>query len=70
MLNPLVALTMSQAQMIDAIKDLANFGFDEFRNGHGVIVDMTNELPAYVLELLMPLLSSLGLEWMGPLSMM
>jgi hypothetical protein len=39
---------MTQAQIEDRIKDLKKFGFDEFRDGHGILDDMIGELPAYL----------------------
>ena len=45
--DPLVVPTMDKEQMIDAIRDLDHFGFDEFRPTHGVIDDMIEELPTY-----------------------
>ena len=41
--DPLVVPTMDKEQMIDAIRDLDHFGFDEFRPTHGVIDDMIEE---------------------------
>ena len=39
---------MNQVQIVDRIKDLKKFGFDEFRDGNGIIDDMIKELPAYL----------------------
>ena len=46
-LNPLCAAGMDAAAMVDAIKSLHLFGFDEFRLGRGIIEDMEKELPKY-----------------------
>ena len=45
--NPLCAVGMNKAAMIDAIKSLFLFGFDEFRHGRGIIEDLVKELPKY-----------------------
>ena len=47
-LNPLVDVDMGKEEMMDAIKDLSHFGFDEFRPGHGIIQDMIEEMPTYL----------------------
>ena len=47
-LNPLVASHMDMEQIVDAIRDLAQFGFDEFRASNGIITDLIEEIPAYL----------------------
>ena len=47
--DPLVVPTMDKEQMIDAIRDLDHFGFDEFRPTHGVIDDMIEESCLHIL---------------------
>ena len=44
-LNPLVAADMSQEEMVDALRDLTAFGFDELRSA--VIQDLIDEIPKY-----------------------
>jgi len=44
-LNPLVAVDMSNEELIDALKELSNFGFDEFRAA--AIQDLIDEIPQY-----------------------
>ena len=39
---------MNQVQIEDRIKDLKKFGFDEFCDRHGILDDMIDELPAYL----------------------
>ena len=46
-LNPLVAAEMDDVQMLDAIKDLELFGFDEFRPNNGILKDLCTEMPVY-----------------------
>lgn len=44
-LNPLVAKTMSNEELTDALKDLVSFGFDELRPA--AIQDLIDEIPKY-----------------------
>ena len=46
-LDPLHAQDMDPDQMINAIKSFHHFGFDEFRQGRGIVEDVITELPKY-----------------------
>ena len=46
-LDPLCVISMDTEQMIDAIKSLHHFGFDEFRRGRGILNYMIKELHKY-----------------------
>jgi hypothetical protein len=47
-LNPIAAVSMSVLEITKAMKSLGSlFGFDEFREGHGIIDDMILEINAY-----------------------
>lgn len=39
---------LNHDQIVDRINDLDKFGFDEFRDGHGIRDDMIDELPTYL----------------------
>ena len=47
-MNPLVAATMSVAEIEKWVRCLVNFGFDEFRDGNGIIEDMIAEIARYI----------------------
>ena len=47
-LNPLVAFGMSAPAIEAAANELKAFGFDEFRDGNGIIDDMIQEIPRYL----------------------
>lgn len=47
-LNPLVAATMSIETATEKIQSLKSFGFDEFRETHGILDEMIKELPIYM----------------------
>jgi hypothetical protein len=47
-LNPIAAVSMSVLEISNAMKNLGkDFGFDEFREGHGIIDDMILEIDSY-----------------------
>ena len=46
-LNPLVAVDMCSDQLVDAIRDLSLFGYDDFRPSSGMIEDLIDELSLY-----------------------
>ena len=39
---------MSVDEIEEAVRGLKEFGFDEFRDGHGIIDDMLRQIPAYL----------------------
>ena len=45
--NPFCVAGMDKEAMVDAIKSLHLFGFDEFRHGRGIIKDIIKELAKY-----------------------
>ena len=47
-MNPLVAAKMSVAGIEAAVKGLKEFGFDEFRDGGGIIDNMIEQIPSYL----------------------
>ena len=44
---PLVVTDMCSDQMVDALRDLRLFGFNEFHLSRGIIEDSINELSSY-----------------------
>jgi len=47
-LNPLIAAEMSNVQVEEAVRQLKEFGFDEFRDGGGIIDEIVKEIPNYL----------------------
>ncbi|KAL3765855.1 hypothetical protein ACHAWO_006400 [Cyclotella atomus] len=46
-LNPLIAVKMTEAEIKEGVKDLKSFGFDEFHDGNGIIDNIIDEIPYY-----------------------
>ena len=46
-LNPLVAVDMCSDQLVNVIRDLSFFGFDEFCHNSGMIEDLIDELSSH-----------------------
>ena len=46
-LKSLVVVDMCLDQLVDAIRNLCLFGFDEFRHGSPVVEDLIDELSSY-----------------------